>query len=67
MASQSRDFEDRLKSQVHQATLKFRKSKCDECPHKGKNNFCQIALQFLPDFQLYRHNACPKKIWLENW
>jgi hypothetical protein len=67
MASQSRDFEDRLKSQVHQSVLKHRKGICDGCEYKGANNFCQQTFEFLPEFQKYRYHTCPIKKWTENW
>jgi hypothetical protein len=67
MANTLRDYEDSLKNIVHQNVLKFRESKCNSCVYKGENKFCQVNYDFLPEFQKYRYNACPKKIWVENW
>jgi hypothetical protein len=67
MASQIRDYEDQLKLLAPKNALKFRQEKCDKCSSKGENKFCQENLQYLPDFQQYRYNACPKKLWLEVW
>lgn len=61
------DYEDNMKNMVQGPVLKRRREVCDECQYKGENNFCQKNAKWLPDFQMYRYNECPIKIWSYNW
>lgn len=67
MSKERADWEDTLKVLVHQTVLNHRKNACDGCPKKGDNKFCQVNLEYLPEFQKYKYNACPNEHWKENW
>ena len=67
MANQARDFEDRLKLQVHQSTLRHRRAICEGCEYKGQNGFCQKNYSYLIEYTQFRYNACPLEKWKENW
>lgn len=61
------DFEDRLKVLVHKSVLAHRQNLCKECDKCGENKFCQVNLEYLPEFQQYRYYACPIGRWKESW
>lgn len=67
MGNKLLDYEEQMRNRVQGPALKHRRDLCNGCNYKGANNFCQKNSQWLPDFQVFRYNACPIGIWVENW
>lgn len=67
MGNKLLDYEDNMKIMVSRQVLKKRQEFCDQCPHKGANNFCQKNAQWLPEFVKLRYNECPAGIWVDGW